>query len=87
MELHQLQSWTNETILVLNASDSFDAELAQLTGITIVRSASSKSTARIAIGFANKQMKLEQISAKFAKIIFRRCNRMGGVSEAGFQTL
>jgi len=70
MKLHQLQSLTNETILVLNASDSFDAELAQLTGITIVHSASSKSTARLPIGFAIKQVKLDQISAKFAKLFF-----------------
>lgn len=64
----KLNLGTHQSILVLNAPGSFDAELAQLAGIEIIRSAPSASAVQFAIGFAITQKELNRLSAQFAKM-------------------
>lgn len=64
----KLNLGTHESVLVLNAPKSFDAELAQLTGISILRERSSKSTSLFAIGFAVTQSELDQVSEKLSTL-------------------
>lgn len=56
-----------DTILILNAPDSFDAELTQLGKITILRKASAKTKVEFAIGFAITGAELEKVSAQLAR--------------------
>ncbi len=64
----KLNLGTNGSILVLNAPESFETELAQLTETTILRRPSTKSAITFAIGFAITQRELDHLSAKFEKI-------------------
>jgi len=64
----KLNLGTNGSILVLNAPESFETELAQLTETTILHSPSTRSAITFAIGFAITQQELDQLSARFAKI-------------------
>ena len=63
----KLNLGTNNSILVLNAPSSFDAELEKLVEIKIQRTVSSKSKATFIIGFAITQTELDSISEKIAK--------------------
>lgn len=51
-----------ETLLVLNAPESFDAELEKLSEVKILRKATSKTKAKFSIGFAVTQSELDKIS-------------------------
>lgn len=51
-----------ETLLVLNAPESFDAELEKLSEVKILRKAISKTKAKFSIGFAVTQSELDKIS-------------------------
>ena len=55
------------TILVLNAPNSFETELSQLDGITIQRKISAKMQVSFAIGFAITRAELEKVSTQLAK--------------------
>ena len=57
----------NETVLILNAPESFETELLQLSGVTILRKRTSKPSCTFAIGFAVKQSELDQVSANLAQ--------------------
>lgn len=54
-------------ITVLNAPQSFDAELAQLDGVSVRRSIGRGATTAFGIGFAITQQELEDCSASLAK--------------------
>jgi hypothetical protein len=56
----------NDSLFILNAPGSFEAELAQLSGITVYRSSDFKSPPAFAIGFAITRAELDQISNAFA---------------------
>lgn len=62
----KLNLGSNVTILVVNAPDSFEAELASLADVKILRKGSSKSQVLFAIGFAAKQSELDKVSASLA---------------------
>ena len=64
----KLNLGTHQSILVINAPGSFDAELAQLAGIEIIRTAPNTSVVQFVIGFAITQKALNRLSAQFAKI-------------------
>lgn len=55
----------DDTMLVLNAPDSFEGELAKLSGVKIHRRATSKPVP-FGIGFATTQAELNQVSEKLA---------------------
>jgi hypothetical protein len=55
-----------ETILVLNAPESFESELAQLNGIQILRKATAKTKPTFVIGFATTQAQCDLVSATIA---------------------
>jgi hypothetical protein len=57
----------SDTLLVLNAPESFDAELAQLEGITVLRKAASKRNVPFAIGFAATQAECDLVSSTIVK--------------------
>lgn len=57
-----------DTILVLNAPQSFETELAQLDGIKVLRKATAKLKARFAIAFAMTQAECDQFSSILAKV-------------------
>lgn len=59
----------HETIMVLNAPDSFNDELEQLNGVEVVRKARANLDITFAIGFATKQTELDKISTSLAKAI------------------
>lgn len=65
----KLNFGSHETILVLNAPDSFNDELEQLKGVEVVRKARANLDIRFAIGFAKKQTELDKISTSLAKAI------------------
>ncbi len=65
----KLNLGTHETILVLNAPDSFEAELIQLAGIKVLRKIPSSPNVPFVIGFATNQMELDQLSDKIIKSI------------------
>ncbi len=56
-----------ESILVLNAPDSFESELDQLEDIKILRTATSKTRMNFGIGFALKQAELDRVSTTLAR--------------------
>ncbi|MBM4263724.1 MAG: hypothetical protein FJ145_20155 [Deltaproteobacteria bacterium] len=56
----------NKTILVLNAPDSFEIELSQISGVTIQRKVSS--TSAFALGFAMTREQLDRVSATLVKV-------------------
>ena len=55
-----------ETILVINAPESFESELLPLSAVKILRKGTSKSPVPFAIGFAVKQAELDKVSATLA---------------------
>ncbi len=63
----KLNLGANDTILVLNAPESFNAELAELDGVKVLRKASAKLTATFAIGFAVTQAECDSVSQAFVK--------------------
>ncbi|MFO0905981.1 MAG: hypothetical protein U0939_23440 [Pirellulales bacterium] len=52
-----------ESILVLNAPSSFEAEISQLVGITVFRRAASDTKLSFAIGFAVTQAECDLVSS------------------------
>jgi hypothetical protein len=62
----KLNLGSNETVLVINAPESFESELSLLSGIEMLRKPSRKTQARFAIGFAVKQAELDRVSAALA---------------------
>ena len=56
-----------DTILVLNAPETFEAELSQLDGVKVLRKASAKTQVTFAIGFAITAAELESASTQLAK--------------------
>ncbi|MCA9264689.1 MAG: hypothetical protein KDA60_12600 [Planctomycetales bacterium] len=56
-----------QKILVLQAPESFDAELARLEGLAIVRRTPSKPSVSFGIGFAITQAELDDVSSRLAK--------------------
>ncbi len=60
----KLNLGTQERILVLNAPDSFDQELAQLKEIRVLRRATAKTRVGFAIAFAITESELERYSQK-----------------------
>ncbi len=63
----KLNLGSNETVLVLNAPESFEPELAKLSGVKLLRKGSSKPSTAFAIGFAIKQSELDRVSASLAR--------------------
>ncbi|MCA9185875.1 MAG: hypothetical protein R3E01_12875 [Pirellulaceae bacterium] len=53
----------NGTILVLNPPESFEAELAELSGVTVRRRSTTKPTS-FAIGFATSQAELTRVATE-----------------------
>ncbi|MCU0708178.1 MAG: hypothetical protein MUF23_07800 [Pirellula sp.] len=62
----KLNLGTCDTILVLNAPDSFEAELSQLEGIRVLRKATAKTKTSFAIGFAMTQSECDRVSSTIA---------------------
>lgn len=62
----KLNLGTSQTILVLNAPESFDAELAQWEGVTIIRESTHSELVDAAIGFAITQEECDAVSAALA---------------------
>lgn len=58
----------NQSVLVLDAPESFEAELGQLDGVTIKRKATTKPSSGFAIGFAITQSQLDRISTQLVKV-------------------
>ncbi len=56
-----------DTILVLNAPQSFESELSQLDGVKVIRKATAKLKATFAIAFATTQAECDQFSSTLAK--------------------
>lgn len=56
-----------DTILVLNAPQSFEPELSQLDGVKVLRKATAKLKVGFAIAFAMTQAECDQFSSTFAK--------------------
>lgn len=56
-----------DTILVLNAPESFGTELSQLKQVTILRKASKKSPVNFAIGFAITNAELSKVSTQLVE--------------------
>lgn len=63
----KLNLGSSDTILVLNAPQSFEAELSQLDGARILRKATAKLKAPFAIGFATTQAECDLVSSQIAK--------------------
>ncbi len=63
----KLNLGSSETILVLNAPQSFEAELSQLDGVRVLRKATAKLKAPFAIAFAMTQAECDQFSSTLAK--------------------
>ena len=57
----------SDTILVVNAPQSFDAELSQLDGVTVLRKATPKRKTPFAIGFAMTQAECDRVSSTIAR--------------------
>lgn len=53
-----------DTILVLNAPDMFEAELAKLEEVAVLRKATAKTSVSFSIGFAITMKELQAVSAK-----------------------
>ncbi len=58
----KLNLGSSETILLLNAPESFEAEIAQLSDVTVLREASSAKKTPFALGFAVTQAELNLVS-------------------------
>jgi hypothetical protein len=56
-----------ESILVLNAPESFESELLTLEGIKIARKVTSKTVTTFAIGFAVSRQECDQVAAQLIK--------------------
>ena len=63
----KLNLGSSDTILVLNAPNSFEAELTQLDGVRVVHKATSKLKTPFAIGFATTQAECDLLSSTIAK--------------------
>jgi hypothetical protein len=63
----KLNLGSSDKILVLNAPDSFEAELSQLVGVAVLRKATSKLKAPFAIGFATTSADCDMVSSTIAK--------------------
>ncbi len=57
---------SDKSIVVLNAPESFEAELAQLSQANIVRAVSKTKTITFALAFVKMQAELDSLSAKLA---------------------
>lgn len=64
----KLNLGSNDTMLVLNAPASFEAETSQLTGVTILRKATSTLKIPFALGFALTQDELDRISSAIVRV-------------------
>ncbi|MBY8966828.1 hypothetical protein KHP57_14065 [Algiphilus sp. NNCM1] len=62
----QLNLGASEKVLVLNASESFATELAQLEGMEVIRRASPKTKVPFAVGFAATQRECDFVSSMAA---------------------
>jgi hypothetical protein len=56
----------SDTVLVLNAPGSFEAELSQLVGVRVLRKSSPKLKVPFALGFATKQTECDVVSLTIA---------------------
>jgi hypothetical protein len=65
----KLNLGTHTAILVLNAPESFNGELAQLTGVTVHRSPTLKSPLAFGIGFAMTRAELDELSKTFVSCL------------------
>lgn len=57
----------SDTLLVLNSPESFEAELAQLDGVRVLRKASTQRKTPFAIGFAVTLTECDRVSAAMAQ--------------------
>lgn len=63
----KLNLGSNHTILVLRAPQAFEAELAKLQAVRILRRATAKTRVRFSIGFAITQKDLDEISRMLSR--------------------
>lgn len=64
----KLNLGSNDTILILNSPQSFEAELSQLDGVTVLRTATSKLKEPFVIGFAITQGELDLVSSTIIRV-------------------
>ncbi len=57
---------SDKSIVILNAPESFEAELAQLSNVNIVRAISKTKTITFALAFVKTQTELDALSARLA---------------------
>jgi hypothetical protein len=65
----KLNLGSQSTLYILEAPDSFDAELAQLTGLEIRRTYARGAKIEFALAFATSQTNLDALSAKIASAV------------------
>jgi hypothetical protein len=63
----KLNFGSNNTVLVLNAPETFEAELARLDDVTVLRKVKPKLTTSFAIGFAATKTELDLVSSKIVE--------------------
>ena len=63
----KLNLGVGESILVLNSPESFEAELSQLDGVTVLRKATSKLKTPFVIGFATTQAECDLVCSTIVK--------------------
>ncbi len=63
----KLNLGASDSLLVLNSPESFEAELSQLEGVTVLRKATSKRKTPFAIGFATTQADRDRVSSTIVK--------------------
>jgi hypothetical protein len=64
---NKLNLGDSNAILVLNSPESFEAELSQLDGVTVLRKATRNLKTPFAIGFAVTQADCDRVSSAIAK--------------------
>lgn len=57
----------HDRLLILNAPDSFEPEIAQLTGATVLRKVTSRLSTPFALGFAITQAELDRVSSAIVR--------------------
>ncbi|MFZ6655005.1 hypothetical protein [Undibacterium sp. TJN19] len=65
---NKLNLKTQGEILVLNAPMSFEAEIAELTGVKVVRKLTAVKQLDFALAFVSKQKELDAVSAALVKL-------------------
>ncbi|MFZ6770187.1 hypothetical protein ACO0LM_24300 [Undibacterium sp. Di26W] len=59
---------TQSEILVLQAPDSFEPEIAALTGVKVLRKLSSAKQCEFSLAFVSKQKELDELSLKLSQL-------------------